>query len=98
MDNSNTSSEEPLLLNDSIISSFKTCSLIKMHESPLNNISVSNDGNLYLTSGNDNQIFIYSLPKNEIQRHLVNKKFGCDKAIFTHNTKAILCASNLIIE
>jgi COMPASS component SWD2 len=23
----------------------------------------------------------------------VNKKYGCDKAIFTHNTKAILCAS-----
>ena len=23
----------------------------------------------------------------------MNKKYGCDKAIFTHNTKAILCAS-----
>ena len=93
MENSKNPEDESILLDDSIISSFKTCNLIKNHESPLNNISVSNDGSLYLTSGNDNQIFIYSIVKNEIQRHLVNKKYGCDKAIFTHNVKAILCAS-----
>ena len=92
-ENSNSAPDTPITLTDSIISSLKTCNLLKNHEAPLNNISVSNDGNLYLTSGNDNQIFIYSLLKNEIIRHLVNKKFGCDKAIFTHNTKAILCAS-----
>lgn len=86
-------SDNKIELNDSIITSLKTCNLIKMHESPLNNISVSNDGTLYLTSGNDNQIFIYSLLKNEMIRHLVNKTYGCDKAIFTHNIKAILCAS-----
>ena len=93
MENSKNPEDESILLDDSIISSFKTCNLIKNHESPLNNISVSKDGSLYLTSGNDNQIFIYSIVKNEIQRHLVNKKYGCDKAIFTHNVKAILCAS-----
>ena len=93
MENQENSSEASMILNDSIISSLKTCNLIKKHELPLNNISVSNDGNLYLTSGNDNQIFIYSLLKNEIIRQLVNKRYGCDKAIFTHNTKAILCAS-----
>ena len=95
MNQSNNPSDEPILLDDSIISSLKTCNLLKKHESPLNNISVSNDGNLYLTSGNDNQIFIYSLLKNDIIRQLVNKKYGCDKAIFTHNTKAILCASKI---
>jgi COMPASS component SWD2 len=93
MENQENSSEASMILNDSIISSLKTCNLIKKHELPLNNISVSNDGNLYLTSGNDNQIFIYSLLKNEIIRQLVNKRYGCDKALFTHNTKAILCAS-----
>ena len=93
MENTNIGSEDSITLNDSIICSLKTCNLIKMHELPLNNICVSNDGTLYLTSGNDNQIFIYSLLKNEIIRHLINKKYGCDKAIFTHNTKAILCAS-----
>ena len=93
MESTNNADETLIILNDSIISSLKTCNLIKKHESPINNISVSSDGSLYLTSGNDNQIFIFSLLKNEIIRHLVNKKNGCDKAIFTHNTKAILCAS-----
>ena len=93
MDKAKSASENQIILTDSIIASLKTCNLIKKHESPLNNISVSNDGTLYLTSGNDNQIFIYSLLKNEIIRQLVNKKYGCDKAIFTHSTKAILCAS-----
>ena len=66
MENTNNDSEaSPILLNDSIISSLKTCKLIKLHESPLNNISVSNDGLLYLTSGNDNKIFVYSIKQND---------------------------------
>ena len=89
----NTTEDSPILLNDSIISSLKTCKLLKLHQSPLNNISVNNDGSLYLTSGNDSSIYIYSIKQNEIIRHLVNKKYGCDKAIFTHHTNAILCAS-----
>ena len=94
MENTNNDSEDPpILLNDSIISSLKTCKLIKLHESPINNISVSNDGSLYLTSGNDNKIFVYSIKQNDKIRNLVNKKYGCDKAIFTHHTNAILCAS-----
>ena len=89
----NTTEDSSILLNDSIISSLKTCKLLKLHQSPLNNISVNNDGSLYLTSGNDSSIYIYSIKQNEIIRHLVNKKYGCDKAIFTHHTNAILCAS-----
>ena len=89
----NTTEGSSILLNDSIISSLKTCKLLKLHQSPLNNISVNNDGSLYLTSGNDSSIYIYSIKQNEIIRHLVNKKYGCDKAIFTHHTNAILCAS-----
>ena len=41
-----------------------TCNLIQLYESLLNDISISNDGTLYLTSGNDNQIFIYSIINN----------------------------------
>ena len=95
MEKTKGASDNQIVLNDKIIASLKTCNLIKLHESPLNNISVSNDGTLYLTSGNDNQIFIYSIIKNEKIRQLVNNKYGCDKAIFTHNTKAILCASKI---
>ena len=94
MEKTNNDSEvSPILLNDSLISSLKTCKLIKLHESPINNISVSNDGLLYLTSGNDNKIFVYSIKQNDKIRNLVNKKYGCDKAIFTHHSNAILCAS-----
>ena len=94
MENSNNNSEDsPILLTDSIISSLKTCKLIKKHEAPINNISINSDGTLYLTSGNDSTINIYSIKQNDIIRHLVNKKYGCEKAIFTHHTNAILCAS-----
>ena len=52
MENSNNNSEDsPILLTDSIISSLKTCKLIKKHEAPINNISINTDGSLYLTSG-----------------------------------------------
>ena len=95
MENVNNILEEDssIILTDSMISSLKTCRLLKLHESPLNNICVNNDGSLYLTSGNDSSIYIYSIKQNETIRHLVNKKYGCDKAIFTHHTNAILCAS-----
>ena len=85
--------ETPISYNDNNISSLKTCKLVKYHESPINNISISKDGTLYLSSGNDNKILIYSIQNNDTIRELVNNKYGCDKAIFTHNTKAILCAS-----
>ena len=85
--------ETPISFNDNNISSLKTCKLVKYHESPINNISISKDGTLYLSSGNDNKILIYSIQNNDTIRELVNNKYGCDKAIFTHNTKAILCAS-----
>jgi COMPASS component SWD2 len=95
MENVNNDLEDnsTIILNNSLISSLKTCKLLKLHESPLNNISVNNDGSLYLTPGNDSSIYIYSIKQNETIRHLVNKKYGCDKAIFTHHTNAILCAS-----
>ena len=95
MENVNNILEEDssIILTDSMISSLKTCRLLKLHESPLNNICVNNDGSLYLTSGNDSSIYIYSIKQNETIRHLVNKKYGCDKAIFTHHTNAVLCAS-----
>ena len=77
---------------DSLITNLKTCKVIKLHESLINNISFSPDGNKILTSGNDNLICLYSFSKNE-KKHLVNNIYGCDKAIFTHNTNAILVAS-----
>lgn len=86
--------DSPIILTDSIISSLKTCKLIKLHESPISNISLNTDGSLYLTSGSDCQIYIYSIKQdqNDIIRHLINKKYGCEKAIFTHHQNAILCA------
>lgn len=91
--NTPDSSNPPIPFNEEAISSLKTCNLLKFHELPINNISVNKDGTLYLTSGNDNKICVYSLLKNEKIRQLVNKSHGCDKAIFTHHTEAILCAS-----
>ena len=40
----NIQEEDSLILTDSMISSLKTCRLLKLHESPLNNICVNNDG------------------------------------------------------
>ena len=78
---------------DQIISSLKTCNIIKVHESQINGINISNDGNLILTSSKDDSITIYSIQRNEISSHYINKTHGCEKAIFTHHTNAILCAS-----
>ena len=65
MENVNNILEEDssIILTDSIISSLKTCRLLKLHESPLNNICVNNDGSLYLTSGNDSSIYIFHKTK-----------------------------------
>ena len=78
---------------DQIISSFKTCNRIKVHESQINGLNISSDGNLILTSSKDDSITIYSIQRNEISSHYNNKTHGCEKAIFTHDSNAILCAS-----
>ncbi len=78
---------------DTIISSFKTCNIIKVHDSQINGLNISNDGNLILTSSRDDSIILYSIQRNEISSRFINKTRGCEKAIFTHHPNAILCAS-----
>ena len=75
-----------------IIKSFKTCEILKNHELAINSIDFSPDGLTILTSSEDNTISIFDVDQKKISRSLVNKTYGCNKAIFTHNSKAILCA------
>ncbi len=56
-----------------------TCNLIQLYESLLNDISISNDGTLNLTSGNDNQIFIYSIINNATNSPQITKNPKCFK-------------------
>jgi WD40 repeat protein len=81
-------------LNDKVITSLKTCEIVKVHEKEITTIDFSNDGNLILTSGKDDLICVFDIERREIVRKLYNRKFGCENGVFTHNPKAILCSSN----
>lgn len=91
---SQTDPQQPSIkqYSDDMIKSFKTCEIVKKHEQPINSIDFSPDGTKILTSSKDNSISIFDIERKEISRHLLNVTYGCDKAIFTHNPKAILCA------
>lgn len=65
-----------------------------MQEKEVNSIDFSNDGNNLITSGKDDLITVYDLERREIVRKLYNRTYGCENAIFTHNSRAILCSSN----
>ena len=80
---------------EDMIKSFKTCEIIKKNEDQINSIDYSEDGTKILTSSDDNSISIFDIEKNEISKHLINKTYGCDKAIFTHNSNAILAAGKI---
>lgn len=47
-----------------------------------------------MTSGKDDLLLMFDIERKEIIRKLYNKTYGCENAIFTHNSRAILCSSN----
>lgn len=79
--------------SDEIIRSFRTCEIIKSHEKEINSIDFSDDGNSLLTSGRDDLLCVFDVERREIKRKLFNRAFGCENAIFTHDSRAILCSS-----
>ncbi len=83
-----------ILITDEILKSFKTCEIVKTHEKEINSIDFSNDGSLVLTSGKDDLLCVFDVERREIIRKLFNRAYGCENAIFTHNSRAILCSSN----
>lgn len=83
---------ESIQYTPEVLKSFKTCEVLKNHEQIINSIDFSPEGTKLLTSGNDCLITIFDIEKKEINRRLKNITHGCEKAIFTHNSKAILCA------
>lgn len=83
-----------ITLTDDIIKSLKTCEIVKTHEKEINSIDFSNDSNLILTSGRDDLLCVFDVERREIIRKLYNRVYGCENAIFTHNSKAVLCSSN----
>jgi WD40 repeat protein len=82
-----------IALTDDVVKSLKTCEILKTHEKEINSIDFSDDGSSVMTSGKDDLLCVFDVERREIKRKLYNRAYGCENAIFTHDSRAILCSS-----
>lgn len=64
-------------------------------DTPLTSISYDDKGRYILTSGTDETLQLYEVPKGRHVKSIFSKKYGCDLAMFAHNshTKCIFAST-----
>lgn len=64
-------------------------------DTPLTSLSYDDEGRYILTSGTDETLQLYEVPRGHHVKSIFSKKYGCDQAIFTHNshTKCIFAST-----
>jgi COMPASS component SWD2 len=81
------------LLDDDRLASMGTAKIFKDNENMVNSLDFSLDGNLLLTSADDESVHVYDVRSATLEKTVWSKKYGVDLARFTHSSSAIVCAS-----
>lgn len=71
----------------------QVCRIAREHTSRINSVDFSKDGELLLSSGDDDLICLYSCQQGMLQKLVQCTKYGADLARFTHDPLSVLVAS-----
>lgn len=67
--------------------------VLRQHTSAVNSLDFSKDGELLLSSGDDQRVCLYSCQRGELQRQAMCRTHGCTHARFTHDALSVIVAS-----
>eukprot|EP00026_Physarum_polycephalum_P012220 Phypoly_transcript_12505.p1 GENE.Phypoly_transcript_12505~~Phypoly_transcript_12505.p1 ORF type:complete len:341 (+),score=32.28 Phypoly_transcript_12505:94-1023(+) len=67
--------------------------VFKDNTSKINSVDFFNDGDLLVTSSDDESVHVYNTGSGEMQKVILSKKYGVDLVRFTHTNNAVICAS-----
>ncbi|PRP79162.1 hypothetical protein PROFUN_09335 [Planoprotostelium fungivorum] len=73
---------------------FKTAKVFKDNEKRINSIDISSDGELLLTSSDDESLQLYNTQTGKHLKTVYARRNGVDQAIFTHARETVLVASS----
>jgi len=82
-------------LDGEVIGSLKTARVFKDNTQLINSIDFSPNGELCVTSGNDELISVYNCNDGSREKQLPAKKYGVNLIRFTHDSKSVIHASNV---
>eukprot|EP01116_Phalansterium_solitarium_P010977 TRINITY_DN26586_c0_g1_i1.p1 TRINITY_DN26586_c0_g1~~TRINITY_DN26586_c0_g1_i1.p1 ORF type:complete len:324 (+),score=41.99 TRINITY_DN26586_c0_g1_i1:64-972(+) len=63
------------------------------NNSRINSLDFYKDGELLVTSGDDEAINLYNTNTGAVQKTIMSKKYGVDLIRFTHHNNTVICAS-----
>eukprot|EP00727_Mastigamoeba_balamuthi_P008891 m51a1_g4624 putative wd repeat-containing protein 82-like (450) ;mRNA; r:312107-314398 len=87
------SGELVVKLDDSVVRSMTIGKVFKEHTAPVNSLDFSDDGDLLVSSGDDETIRVYEISSGTKHRTVFSKKYGVDLVKFTHHNSSVICAS-----
>lgn len=82
-------------LDGELVASLKTARVFKDNTQQINSIDFSPNGELCVTSGNDELINVYNCVDGSREKQLPAKKYGVNMIRFTHDSKSVIHASNV---
>eukprot|EP01047_Picozoa_sp_COSAG01_P051764 COSAG01_NODE_5375_length_4299_cov_5.663095_1_plen_297_part_00 len=80
-------------LSDDTLKRMSIGRVFKDTTADINSVDFSRDGELLVTSSDDESVHLYSCAKGKKQKTVHSKKYGVDLVRFTHHTSAVVCAS-----
>jgi COMPASS component SWD2 len=80
-------------LTDEVVKSMAMGKVFKDNANKINAMDFYKDGELLVTSGDDESVHVYNTNTGEMQKVVYSKKYGVDLIRFTHNNNAVICAS-----
>ena len=88
-----SSSQKKMKLTPQALDSFGMAKLFKDNQARINAIDFFRDGELLITSSDDESLNLYNISSGKKQKTIYSKKYGVDLVRFTHHNNAVVCAS-----
>jgi len=82
-------------LDGEVLSSMRTARVFADNTNRINAIDFSSNGELCVTSANDQLISVYNCVDGSQEKQLPAKKYGASQIRFTHDNKSVIHASNV---
>jgi len=80
-------------LTDDVVRSMAMGKVFKDNSNKINSIDFYHDGELMVSSSDDESVHVYNTNSGEMQKVVLSKKYGVDQIRFTHAKDAVICAS-----
>ncbi|KAK4525189.1 hypothetical protein GAYE_SCF08G3095 [Galdieria yellowstonensis] len=87
------SSQRRVSLNEQVLTSMRKAKVFKLHERRVNSMDFSSNGEVFISSGDDESLQLYSAVQGKHLKTIPVKKYGTGLVRFTHHNSAVICAS-----